>query len=116
MRKKVNMGTNSYKVSVVLLEFEEQIKRTLLINDNVKISDFCEAIIISMNGDLSHRYELKYKNNLILIPGKELEATEYILRIGYYKYEEIFNGNYDFHSIAYKLVKDNDLYTVKDYP
>ena len=33
MRKKVNMGTNSYKVSVVLLEFEEQIKRTLLINE-----------------------------------------------------------------------------------
>lgn len=69
MRKKVNMGTNSYKVSVVLLEFEEQIKRTLLINDNVKISDFCEAIIISMNGDLSHRYELKYKNKYYLMKG-----------------------------------------------
>ncbi len=63
------MGTDSYKVSVKLEEFEEIIKRTLLINDNVKIKDFCEAIIISMNGDLSHRYELNYNNKYYLMKG-----------------------------------------------
>ena len=63
------MGPDSYKVSVTLNEFEDKIKRTMLINDNVKIKDFCEAIIIGMNGDLSHPYELKYKDKYYLMKG-----------------------------------------------
>lgn len=124
-------GVNSYyiyDIDTTKLHFQCPYYKNGNLKIKIKCNDFsflegCSPIIIKMNAQKGNgkkykeiQYELKYKNNLILIPGKELEATEYILRIGYYKYEEIFNGNYDFHSIAYKLVKDNDLYTVKDYP
>ena len=51
-----------YTVKVTLNNFEKLITRKFEINDNVKIEDFCKAIIVSMNGDLSHLYQLKYKN------------------------------------------------------
>ncbi len=73
------MGTESYKVKVVLEGFEKQIKRTLLINDNVKISNFCEAIIISMNGDLSHGYQLKYKKTYYLMAGMERYRSDEVM-------------------------------------
>ena len=40
----------NYKIKVTLKGFEKQIKRVFIINDNVKINDFCKAIITSMNG------------------------------------------------------------------
>lgn len=52
----------NYKVKVTLKGFEKEIKRTFIMNDNVKINDFCKSIIVSMNGDLSHLYDLKYKD------------------------------------------------------
>lgn len=52
----------NYKIKVTLKGFEKQIKRTFVINDNVKINDFCKAIITSMNGYLEHLYTLKYKD------------------------------------------------------
>jgi hypothetical protein len=52
----------NYKIRVTLKGFEKQIKRTFIINDNVKINDFCNAIITSMNGYLEHLYTLKYKD------------------------------------------------------
>ncbi len=52
----------NYKIRVTLEGVEKQIKRVFIINENVKIVDFCKAVIISMNGSLEHLYELKYKN------------------------------------------------------
>lgn len=52
----------NYKIKVTLKGFEKQIKRVFIINDNVKINDFCKAIITSMNGYLEHLYTLKYKD------------------------------------------------------
>lgn len=72
------MGTDSYKVKVTLQGFKKDIKRTMLINDNVKISTFCEAIITSMNGDLSHMYDLKYKNTYYLMPGNTPERMNQV--------------------------------------
>lgn len=49
-------------MKVTLKNFEKLIKRTFIINDNVKINDFCKAIITSMDGNLEHLYMLKYKD------------------------------------------------------
>lgn len=52
----------NYKITVTLKGFEKRIKRKFLINDNLKMEDFCRAVIVSMNGDLGHLYSLKYKD------------------------------------------------------
>lgn len=52
----------NYKIKVTLKGLEKQIKRVFVINDNVKINDFCKAVIMSMNGYLEHLYTLKYKD------------------------------------------------------
>ncbi|MEG1288211.1 MAG: hypothetical protein RSD29_02560 [Bacilli bacterium] len=51
----------NYRILVKLKGCEKLIKRTFLINDCVKIKDLCELIIVSMNGDLMHLYNLKHK-------------------------------------------------------
>lgn len=56
----------NYKITVKLKGFEKEIKRTFLVNDNVKIDTFCYVVIKSMNGDLFHLYELKYKDKVYL--------------------------------------------------
>lgn len=50
----------NYRIKVTLKGFEKLIKRTFVINDNVKINDFCKVVITSMNGYLEHLYTLKY--------------------------------------------------------
>lgn len=52
----------NYKITVTLKGFEKRIKRKFLINDNLKMENFCRAIIVSMNGELDHLYSLKYKD------------------------------------------------------
>ena len=61
------MGVYNYKVTVKLKGFEKEIKRVFIINDNVRIKDFCESIIQSMNGDLDHLYALYYKNEVYIM-------------------------------------------------
>ena len=39
----------NYRIKVTLKGFEKLIKRTFVINDNVKINDFCKVVITSMN-------------------------------------------------------------------
>lgn len=51
-----------YEIKVTLKGFDKEIYRKFAVNDSLKIEDFCRAIIISMNGDLSHPYALKYKD------------------------------------------------------
>lgn len=72
------MGTDCYKIKVTLKGLEKKIKRTLLINDNVKIDTFCRAIIVSMNGDLSHSYELYYDGKYYLMNGMEKHRVDEI--------------------------------------
>ena len=48
-----------YIFNVTLDEFNKEIKRKIVVNSNIKIDDFCEHIIRSMNGDLSHCYCIK---------------------------------------------------------
>lgn len=67
-----------YKLKVELEKFEKQINRTFIVNDNLKINDFCKAIITSMNGFLEHLYELKHKDKFYLCDYMEKEnANEF---------------------------------------
>lgn len=56
----------SYELKVVLKGFEKLIYRKFLISSTLKIDDLCKAIIVSMNGDLDHLYELKYKDTFYI--------------------------------------------------
>lgn len=66
----------NYKVKVTLKGFEKAIKRTFIMNDNVKINDFCKSIIVSMNGDLSHSYDLKYKDTYYVCDYMDADGNE----------------------------------------
>ncbi len=48
-----------YEMNVSLEFFEQEIKRKIVVDSNVKLGRFCRAIIYSMRGDLSHCYALK---------------------------------------------------------
>lgn len=65
----------NYKITVTLKGFEKRIKRKFLINDNLKMEDFCRAVIVSMNGELEHLYSLKYKNTYYIC--MYMDKTDY---------------------------------------
>lgn len=55
----------SLTLNVSLEKFGKDIKRKIIVNDEILISDFCENIVIAMNGDLSHMYSLKINGSFI---------------------------------------------------
>lgn len=76
----------NYKIKVTLKGFEKRIKRTFLVNDNLKIEDFCKAIITSMSGDLDHLYSLKHEDTYYICSYMEKDRYNEVkmnsLRIG----------------------------------
>lgn len=58
-------GPKSLVLNVSLEGFGKDIKRKIIVNDDILISDFCENIVIAMNGDLSHMYSLKINGSFI---------------------------------------------------
>lgn len=57
--KKELVKPKHYLLNVSLLGFEKEIKRKISIDSDISISTLCEAIILSMSGDLEHCYGLK---------------------------------------------------------
>lgn len=55
----------NYTFNVTLKGFEKEIKRKIRVNNNININSFCEKVIISMNGDLSHDFCIKQKERYI---------------------------------------------------
>lgn len=51
-----------YRFNVSLEGFKE-IKRTILVNSDITIDEFCRKVIKSMNGELYHAYGIKFKKN-----------------------------------------------------
>ncbi len=45
--------------NVSLYGFEKEIKRKIIVDNDISISDFCKCVIVAMNGDLSHLYGIK---------------------------------------------------------
>lgn len=114
------MELNRYEVKVSLKNLEKKINRMFLINDNVKITDFCKAIITSMNGDLSHLYVLKYKNKYYLCDNMTKDDYNEIkmgsLRISKLLFEEKekleliydFGDNWIFKTTINKILKGHN--------
>ena len=63
---KKTLKPQKYKITAYLHEYKKEIYRIYMVNDNMTISNFCEAVILSMNGDLSHLYEMNYKYGIYI--------------------------------------------------
>lgn len=48
-----------YIFNVSLEGFNKEIKRKISVNSNITINRFCEKVVLSMNGDLSHPFDVK---------------------------------------------------------
>ena len=55
------LSPKRYVFNVSLDGFDKEIKRKIVVNNNILIDDFCERVILSMNGDLSHSYCIKIR-------------------------------------------------------
>ena len=53
------LSPKRYVFNVSLYGFEKEIKRKIVVNNNILIEDFCMMVILAMNGDLSHLYGIK---------------------------------------------------------
>ena len=51
-------------VCVYVDELEKKLNRTIVVDENISLSDFCEIINISLGNIYSPLYILKHKNNL----------------------------------------------------
>ncbi len=49
----------SIVMNVSLYGYAKEIKRKIVVNNNITIDKFCRAVIASMNGDMSHLYTIK---------------------------------------------------------
>lgn len=65
-----------YEIRVTLSDLKKRIYRKIRINENMTINKFCQIIITSMNGDLSHLYQLYCKDNIYMIDSDEVELYE----------------------------------------
>lgn len=52
----------SYIINIALEGFNTEIKRKIIINNNITIGDLCRKVVLTMNRDLSHCYSLKIRN------------------------------------------------------
>ena len=48
-----------YIFNISLEGFNKEIKRKISVNSNISINSFCKKVILSMNGDLSHLFDIK---------------------------------------------------------
>lgn len=55
---------SSMIMSVSLEGFNKEIKRKIIVNNNIGIDKFCRAIIASMRGDMGHLYSIKVKRKM----------------------------------------------------
>ena len=53
------LSPKRYVFNVSLYGFEKEIKRKIVVNNDILIEDFCKTVILAMNGDLSHLYCIK---------------------------------------------------------
>ena len=54
-----------YVFNVSLHGFDKEIKRKIVVNNNISIDDFCRCVVLAMNGDLSHAYGIKRGKNYL---------------------------------------------------
>ena len=78
MKKETNKP-KSYILNISLNGFNKEIKRKIIVNNNLSINTFCRMVIASFKGDLSHLYGIKINN--YLIEGKYKNLSLYHLHL-----------------------------------
>ena len=54
----------SIVMNVSLNGFDKEIKRKIIVNNNILIDKFCRAVIVSMQGEIDHLYTVKFNKRL----------------------------------------------------
>ena len=65
VNKKDSLSPKRYVFNVSLYGFEKEIKRKIVVDNDVSIDEFCRGVILAMNGDLSHSYGIKIGKNYL---------------------------------------------------
>ena len=107
---KENIKTpKKYIFNISLEGFNKEIKRKISVNSNISINSFCEKVILSMNGDLSHPFTIKI--------GKEFLEDYYgefeLFYLGLTEKEKLkiiydFGDNWQFNVTLSKIINSYD--------
>ena len=98
-----------YIFNVTLDGFGKEIKRKIAVNSNILINNFCKKVILSMNGDLSHLFDIKV--------GKEFLGKDYgEFELFYFDLTEKkklkiiydFGDNWQFNLTLSKVINNSD--------
>ena len=104
-----------YTFNVCLDGFNTEIKRKIVVNNNISMDDFCRKVVLSMNGDLSHLYCIIKGKNWIDKENFGLDYELYYLNI---KEKQKFKIMYDYGDsweFIVTLVKIEDGYSDNDF-
>lgn len=71
--RKEMIEPKNYIFNVSLEGFNKEIKRKVSVNNDITIENFCMKIITSMNGDLSHLFDIKINKEFLGEHYKDLE-------------------------------------------
>lgn len=107
---KENMKTpKKYIFNISLQGFNKEIKRKISVNSNISMNSFCEKVILSMNGDLSHPFAIKIGKNLLEDYYGEFELF-YLVLTEKQKLKIIydFGDNWQFNVALSKIINSYD--------
>lgn len=97
-----------YIFNVSLEGFNKEIKRKILVNSNITIDNFCKKVVLSMNGDLSHSFDVKVGKNYLGEYYSELELF-YLNLKEKNKLKVIYDwgDNWQFNLTLSKIIEDS---------
>ncbi len=107
---KENIKTpKKYIFNISLEGFNKEIKRKISVNSNISINSFCEKVISSMNGDLSHPFAIKIGKNFLEDYYGEFELF-YLFLTEKQKLKIIydFGDNWQFNVTLSKIINSYD--------
>ena len=98
-----------YIFNISLEGFNKEIKRKVSVNNNITINSFCRKVILSMNGDLSHSFDIKIGREFLEEYYGEFELF-YLALTEKEKLKIIydFGDNWQFNLTLTKIVNSDD--------
>lgn len=98
-----------YIFNISLKGFSKEIKRKVSVSSNITINSFCKKVILSMNGDLSHPFDIKIGKEFLEEYYGEFELF-YLGLTGKEKLKIIydFGDNWQFNITLSKIINCND--------
>lgn len=109
-------------LNVSLEELENKINRQIIVDDNIKLTDLCECIIVSMNGKKIPIYDLEYgRVTYYPIENLDTDIEEYeksLINLNLkdlnFKKNKHFYIEYDFDNFYNFIVKVDDMHEIDD--